>query len=291
MGEFGAPAIAARVARADLVVSLGTLPTDIDRAAAARAAHPERHVWAVNGRLRISRHAYDDVPLRPLVRALLAMPRLRRHREAVRYRDNLAPPARRRAPHLRVNDLLFAVNAFLARHPGYDVFADSGDMLFGGLEIRVPHPGLYFAQGFYASMGFSVPGAIGAQLARGRRSVVLCGDGAFQMTGVELAHAPRHGVNPIVVVVNNGGWGIFRPVTPRAELLDLPAWPYAELAERWGGLGARVSDVEELEKALERAHADRRFALVEATVDPDDLSPISRRYIRASSAVGRRERS
>jgi indolepyruvate decarboxylase len=140
-------------------------------------------------------------------------------------------------------------------------------------------------------MGFSVPGALGAQIGRGRRAVVLCGDGAFQMTGVELAHAPRHGANPIVVVVNNGGWGIFRPVTPHAELLELPPWPYAELAEHWGGVGARVSDVAELAKALARAHADERFALVEAFVDPDDLSPISRRYIRASSAVGRRERS
>jgi hypothetical protein len=49
-----------------------------------------------------------------------------------------------------------------------------------------------------------------------------------------------------------------------------------------------VRSAAELEATLARAHRDRRFALVEAIVDPDDLSPISRRYIRASSRVGRR---
>ncbi|MCH6551124.1 MAG: indolepyruvate/phenylpyruvate decarboxylase, partial [Planctomycetes bacterium] len=116
-------------------------------------------------------------------------------------------------------------------------------MLFGGLEIRVPPGGLYFAQGFYASMGFGVPGALGAQIGTGKRPLVLCGDGAFQMTGVELAHAPRLGCNPIVLLVNNGGWGIFRPVTPRKDILALPSWPYAEMARGWGGFGARVEHV------------------------------------------------
>ena len=111
------------------------------------------------------------------------------------------------------------------------------------------------------------------------------------MTGVELSHAPRLGCNPIVLLVNNGGWGIFRPVTPRKDILALPNWPYAEMARGWGGFGARVENVCELRAALEEADANSCFAIVEAVVEPDDLSPISRRYIRASAAQGRRDRS
>ena len=73
-------------------------------------------------------------------------------------------------------------------------------MLFAGLDVRVERGGGYFAQGYYASMGFGVPGALGAQIGTGRRPLVLCGDGAFQMTGPEIAQAPRHGLNPIVLV-------------------------------------------------------------------------------------------
>ncbi|HEY3305968.1 MAG TPA: thiamine pyrophosphate-dependent enzyme [Candidatus Binatia bacterium] len=41
-------------------------------------------------------------------------------------------------------------------------------------------------------MGFAVPGALGAQIGTGLRPLILTGDGDFQMTGVEIAHALRY---------------------------------------------------------------------------------------------------
>ena len=146
-----------------------------------------RHsVWAIDDRVNISFHTYTDVTLKDFV-AQLAAEKLPRFREPVRYHDNLKrtplPKPGRREPQLSINDLLVEVNEFLAGQRGYDVFAESGDMLFGGLELRQPRGGLYFAQGYYASMGFAVPAALGAQIGTGRRPLVLCGDGGFQMTG------------------------------------------------------------------------------------------------------------
>jgi len=136
-------------------------------------------------------------------------------------------------------------------------------------------------------MGFAVPAAMGAQIGTGRRPLVLCGDGAFQMTGTEISHAPRLGLSPLVVLVNNGGWQIFRPVSPRPDLLALPGWPYAELAQAWGGVGFSATTRAELREALRAAHELRDFALVECRLPPDDLSPITRRYIRRSAGKGR----
>ena len=62
---------------------------------------------------------------------------------------------------VKVSEMLATVNEFLAAHTRYMVVAESGDMLFGGLDVRVPHDGTYLAQGFYASMGFAVPAALG----------------------------------------------------------------------------------------------------------------------------------
>jgi indolepyruvate decarboxylase len=99
----------------------------------------------------------------------------------------------------------------------------------------VGNDGLYLAQGFYASMGFAVPGALGAQIGTRLRPLILTGDGGFQMAGAEIAHDRRYGLNPIIILLNNGGWGIFRPIAKRQDLLALPTWHYAELARLWGG--------------------------------------------------------
>jgi indolepyruvate decarboxylase len=283
MGPFSPPAIRKRVRDADLVLALGTQLTDLNLGAARPEVSRERSVWAVDGRVNISFHQYSEVGIADFV-AALARADLPRRKEKIRYHDNLrrrAGAPSERAP-LSINDLLVETNRFLAGHPDYHVLAESGDMLFGGLELRVPK-GLYMAQGFYASMGFGVPAALGAQIGTGVRPLLITGDGAFQMTGAEISHAPRHGLSPIVVLVNNGGWGIFRPVTPRRDLLTIPNWPYAELAREWGGVGIRVENAAELRSALRAAHQADGFVLIECRVDPEDLSPISRRYIEASA--------
>lgn len=103
------------------------------------------------------------------------------------------------------------------------------------------------------------------------------------MTGVEIVHAPRHGCNPIVILVNNGGWGIFRPVAKPQELLALPSMRYSDLGVLWGGVGIRVETVAELRRALENAAQSSSFVIIEAMTGYRDLSPISVKYIRASA--------
>jgi indolepyruvate decarboxylase len=286
IGPLSPRPIVERVDRADLVVNLGTLLTDMNLGSRPPQIDRERSIWAVGGRVNVSFHTYTDVHIRDFVRGLLRT-RLRRHSERVTYCDNLPPEPKETRRALRVSDILREVNRFLRGRRGYLVVAESGDMLFAGLDVRVERGGGYLAQGYYASMGFGVPGALGAQLGTGARPLVLSGDGAFQMTGPEIAQATRHGLNPIVLVVNNGGWQIFRPVVARPELLDVPRWPYARLADDWGGRGFYVERVDELRAALAEAARVESFVVIEAIVDPDDLSPVSRKYIASSARHGR----
>jgi indolepyruvate decarboxylase len=286
VGPFSPAAVQKRVRAADIVLSLGNLLTDMNLGAAKPQIKRERSVWAVAGRVNVSLHTYTDVRLKDFV-ASLAREKLPRFRERVEYHDNLkyTPLREGSRAQLSINDMLVEVNEFLAsgKASDYDVFAESGDMLFGGLEVRLRKGGTYFAQGYYASMGFAVPAAMGAEIGTGRRPLVLCGDGGFQMTGPEISFAPRRGLKPIVVLVNNSGWGIFRPVTPRKDLLEIPNWPYAEMAQGWGGVGMRVETRQQLREALRAAHEVQDFVIVECVVPPSDASPISRRYIRASA--------
>ncbi|MEW6298499.1 MAG: thiamine pyrophosphate-binding protein [Thermodesulfobacteriota bacterium] len=281
IGPISPPPIRERVEEADLVLNLGTLLTDMNLGSRLPHLPPEKSIWAVQNRVNISYHTYTDVTLRDYVKTLLKAP-LRQHHEKVEYCDNLHPQPPGDQRHIQVSDMLWEVNKFLQARKGYMVVAESGDMLFAGLDVKVGHRGIYLAQGYYASMGFGVPGALGAQIGTGQRPLVLCGDGAFQMTGPEISHAPRYKLNPIVLVMNNGGWGIFRPVAERQDLLTLPSWPYAQLAEAWGGKGFRVNTVAELREALLEADRAPAFVIIEVMVDPHDLSPVTVKYIKGS---------
>ena len=55
-------------------------------------------------------------------------------------------------------------------------------------------------------------------------------------------------------------------MTPKQELLDLPPWPFAELAESWGGVGIRVTTPNELNAALCEAHQTEGFVIIECIV-------------------------
>ena len=208
VGPISPPPIVARMDEADFVLNLGCLKTDMNFGNRPPRVIQGRTIWAVDRRVDVKYHTYTDVGVQDFVRALLKQD-LKPHKETVTYADNLRDIPTRDDSQIRVGQILVAVNEFLAKHRRYMVVTESGDMLFGGLDVRVPRHSTYLAQGFYASMGFAVPAAIGAEIGSGLRPLILCGDGGFQMTGPEISHAAVLGLKPIVLLINNGGWGIF----------------------------------------------------------------------------------
>jgi indolepyruvate decarboxylase len=145
----------------------------------------------------------------------------------------------------------------------------------------------YICPAYYTSMGFAVPAAVGAGVANpGLRSLVLVGDGAFQMTGTELSTVVRQGLNPIVVVLNNHGYTTERFLIdgPFNDILD---WQYHKIPELLGaGLGLEVHTEGQLEQALDRAVANTAsFTLLNVHLAPMDRSPALERLAAKLSKI------
>jgi len=158
-----------------------------------------------------------------------------------------------------------------------------GDCLFTAMEIE---NNALAAPAYYAGMGFGVPAGIGAAAAIGRRTLVLVGDGAFQMTGWELGNCRRYGLDPIVVLFNNASWEMLRAFQPESRFNDLDDWQFAAMAPSLGGHGERVTTRRQLHDALERAVARRgRFSLVEVMLPRGATSTTLARFVSGFKAV------
>src|SRR5205814_3488101 len=185
--------------------------------------------------------------------------------------NNLSPKTGRAK--LTVKHLFQRLNAFLSEHTV--VVADVGDALFGACDLFIRHRTEFLGPAYYASMGFAVPASIGAQLANPKlRPLVLVGDGAFQMTGLELATSARYKLNPVVVVLNNRGYGTERHIQD-GPYNDVWPWHYSRLPEVLGaGRGWVVETEEQLDRALnETRRWPESFCLLDVALAPLDRSP------------------
>ncbi|MCC7426031.1 MAG: thiamine pyrophosphate-binding protein [Alphaproteobacteria bacterium] len=130
------------------------------------------------------------------------------------------------------------------------------------------------------SMGYAVPGAVGAQLARpGKTVIAVAGDGGFQMTGQELMTAVDNGLPIKVIVADNGVWGSIMQ-SQRGKYgaegafgTTLAAPDFVRLAEGYGAAGFRVERTEEFAPAFAAALKHDGPALVHVKTDPRDITP------------------
>jgi indolepyruvate decarboxylase len=153
------------------------------------------------------------------------------------------------------------------------VIADIGDAIFGAVGIRSARQAQFIAPAYYMSMGFAVPASIGvAMAAKKLRPYVLVGDGAFQMTGAEISTAVRLGLNPIIIVLNNDGYGTLRKVRDGCFNV-ITQWNYSRICDVvGGGEGSKVSTKGGFDTALSRAQKSDRVHLIELQIPREDAS-------------------
>ena len=269
VGDAGDPAVRELVEGSDGLLLLGVIVSDTNFALAPRRVDLRRAIHALDGQVTLAHHTYPGIPLARLVACLL---RAAKPLAAARRAMPLPRPCGMPADDAPVapRDIAAALNDTIAAHGAFPVAADVGDCLFTALDLVDTD---YVAPGYYASMGFAVPAALGIQAATGRRPVALVGDGAFQMTGWELGHARRCGWDPIVIVMNNGGWRMLSALRPGARYAELGTWDFAACGQALGGVGTRIATRGELRRALDRAVRERgTFHLLDVRMQPGVIS-------------------
>ena len=171
--------------------------------------------------------------------------------------------------------------------PGEEVvlLSDTSRSMYPAADVAVGQGG-YLCNGVWNAIGFSVHASIGVAKATGRRPVAVCGDGGFQMTVQALSTLARRRLPAVVLVLDNGVYGIEQWLLDPAwhgrggaarDYLALPRWQYAEVATAMGvGFARGAVTPEDLRAALTGAFAQDGPALIQVAVRPHDLPPEAR---------------
>ena len=140
---------------------------------------------------------------------------------------------------------------------GHLMVADVGNhQMACARYFRHSHPRHFLSSGGMGTMGFAIPAAIGAAIAKPNHKVVaVAGDGGAQMTSEELIVAAQEKLPITFVVVNNRALGMVNtPITSP---------DFVKLAQAHGIKGVRVSDPKKLDAAIEKAIRAKSPILVE----------------------------
>ena len=265
---------------ADCVLGLGAWMSDINLGIYTATIDPGTMIHATADTIRIRHHYFDRVDLGDFLNALLeALPagvggprEIRPASRALVERFTPDPESP-----ITIARFFERMNHFLK--DDHVVLADAGDSFLCAGDLVMQDQVGFLCQAFYCSIGFTVPGALGASLAdTAQRAVVFVGDGAFQMTAQEVSSLIRHRLGPVIFVMNNRGYTVER-VIHDGPYNDIQNWAYHRLPEVFGGAETAVVETEaDLEAAITRIEADRdALFLVEVRLDPMDCSSALRR--------------
>lgn len=154
--------------------------------------------------------------------------------------------------------------------------------VFSAANLPVKGRDGFLCGSVWASIGHSVAASVGASFGSRRRPLVVCGDGGFQMTAQALSTMVRYGLDPVVIVIDNGLYGyeqfiLSQRYFEQSGVQPLPyvvlnRWDFISFAKGVGVGSARsVDTASAFDAALTAAKASSAPALIVAKIDPRTL--------------------
>jgi indolepyruvate decarboxylase len=267
------PIVRQYVEASDCVLMLGTFITDMNMGIYTARLDRSHTVLATSESLSVRFHKYDDIQFADFLHGLGRLKvKPKKFKSPAPHSEPLPLQKNELSEMLTMKDVIRIVALNLDEH--CCVVADVGDGLFGAVGIRTSKRAEFIAPAYYLSMGFAIPACIGVAAANpDLRPIALVGDGAFQMTGTELSTAVRLKQKPIILVLNNEGYGTMRKIRD-GEFNVISQWDYGKICQLIrGGSATSAKTKGELDGALRSAMASDELRVIDVQIPRGDMSP------------------
>jgi indolepyruvate decarboxylase len=277
VGRLGGEPVRAFVESSDVVVMIGAMLTDGNTAGHTVRLDPAKTINIDHHRATVGSTVYRNVEMADILAQLLGRITKRAQRPAIA--PETGGPIVGGGEDPITADTLYPRWANFFR-PDDVIITDTGTSSLGLAFAQLPKGAEFHNQTLWASIGWATPAAFGAAIgAPHRRMILITGEGSHQMTVQEISQFGRHGLRPIVFVLNNSGYLSERMLCKDMALAynDIAAWNYVEMPHALGCQGwfaARVSSCGTLDDALMTAEQSDGAAYIEVITDANEAPPM-----------------
>ncbi|WP_031485116.1 alpha-keto acid decarboxylase family protein [Maridesulfovibrio frigidus] len=244
------------VENSDLVVSFGTIRSDINTGAFTVKIDPVGEISIHPDHVHIGHAIYENVLISDVIKALaplITQKELNAAHEVISLGDPKGAPEDEITP----ESLYPRIEKFF--RSGDIIIAETGTASMGLVTAKLPEGTTFYNQTLWGSIGWATPAAFGAAMADpDRRVILITGEGAHQLTVQEISQFGRFGLKPVIICLNNDGYLIERMLCedPYIYYNDLAQWNYSKLPQAFGmtdWFSAKVLNNQELDDALKKA--------------------------------------
>ncbi len=278
-GFASSPGCAEIVESSDAYLFAGPLFSDYMTGGYSMVLDPKKLINAQEDYIELSGQVYTAIALREFLSALAK--RIKPHTrslEVFKTIEDTSQLEEKSDPHgpLKIVQLFARIQELLDEHSA--LIIETGDSLFNSMFLSLPDGCTYESPMQYVTLGWSIGATLGYALARQNlyRVITITGDGGFQMNPQEVSSMIRHGLNPIIILVNNGGY-TSEKVMEEGPYSKIKNWYYSELvavfnAEQGNGWGCKVTTEAELIAAFAQAVQHNGLCLIEAIINSNDYN-------------------
>lgn len=265
-GKYSAPNVLAAVEESDVLINAGgVLFTDISTAAFADNIDPAKMITIGIDYTQVDGRIYSNVRMRDMFVELTRQ--VKKFTDVKLQRPEPAEVVGGPDDPITQESLSARYQQFFK--PNDIIVAETGTsaVVCGGLLL--PEGAVYHNQTLWGSIGWATGTALGTAVAdRSRRTVLITGEGSHQLTANEIGNYGRHGVKPVIFVLNNEGYGVERVLEEYPDWVynDLAPWDYHTLPAALGckdWFTAKVKTNGELEAAMQKAEAADTASYIE----------------------------
>ncbi len=276
-GQLINPEIKEFMESCDCILAIGTILSDVNMGMFTAKLDKSRIINIMPSSVHIGYTDYINVKMLDVLEELT--------RRLNKRTDIKGPVVRRSAVQEENDEDIITADYLYAKYeeffkPDDIIIADSSSSFYGLLPLHLPKGAKFQNQMLWGAIGWATPASFGTALAApDRRVILITGEGSHQMTVQEISQFYRHGLKPIVFVLNNHGYLIEKMLSKKLDYCynDIAQWEYYKLPEILGcndWITRKVTTCEDLDKVMRELNNAKKGAYIEVVTPKLSAPPL-----------------